>query len=206
MRFLPYTPSEKRKKSIDSSKPKDDHPSSRKTRIGWRKGTWTGWWWEEIAFLSLSWAFFLWVVILLGCGNHSPLSKWEPLKPNSVLAILTTLTRAALLVPIISCIGQLKWLHYRNPNSLDHLDLFDSTAPGPWGSLLLLFGMRRLDKVALLAWATALFSVLSLGIAPTVQQALTFDNQWMVANSTSASLGVATGFAESVETKIGISP
>jgi hypothetical protein len=206
MLFPRSTSSEKRTESIDISESKEDRPSWRKLPINWRKRAWNEWWWEEIAFLSLSWGLFLWVIVLLGCGNHTALSRWEPVKPNSVLAILTTLTRAALLVPIISCIGQLKWLHYRNPSSLNHLDLFDSIGPGQWGSLSLLLGLRKLEHVTILAWAAALFSLLSLGIAPTVQQALTFDNQRTVNNSTNASVGRATGFAQSVVPEIGKPP
>jgi hypothetical protein len=205
MPFLHFPFLLKRKQIRNIPQFKNKKTSRIGARLNHQREALTGWWWGEIAFLLLSWILLLGIIVLLRCGDHTALSNWRfPLKPNSVLAILTTFARATLLVPIISCVGQLKWLHFRRPNALHHLNLFDGTCPGPWGSLLLLFELRKLQKVAILAWAAALLSVLSLGISPTTQQALTFANELTVKNSTDVSLGVATGFATAMELDIGI--
>ncbi|KAK7747175.1 hypothetical protein SLS62_009117 [Diatrype stigma] len=74
------------------------------------------------------------------------------------------------MVPITSCLSQLKWDHFQyRPNTLDHIQLYDEASRGPWGSLRLLFTARV--KV-LSAWALALVSLFALGIEPSAQQML----------------------------------
>ena len=59
---------------------------------------------------------------------------------NTLVAILSTISRAALLVVASECICQLKWRWYlHGAKSLEDLDIFDQASRGAWGGLKLLW-------------------------------------------------------------------
>ena len=57
---------------------------------------------------------------------------------NTLISILSTISKAALLLPVSACISQLKWQWYhRSHRPLDDIDTFDKASRGPWVSLQL---------------------------------------------------------------------
>lgn len=47
---------------------------------------------------------------------------------------------------LCAALSQMKWLWFRRPHSLRHLEFFDAAARGPGGSLFLLFRLRRMSE------------------------------------------------------------
>lgn len=94
---------------------------------------------------------------------------------NTLLAILSTLSRTALLVPIASCISQLKWIHFvGSPHKLRELQLFDDASRGPWGSWTLIRGLHFNAKLA--TWGSFI-TINSLAMGPFTQQLLSYPSR-----------------------------
>lgn len=65
--------------------------------------------------------------------------RWSP---TSSLALAITIAKAAMLVPVASALGQLKWHWFKTPRKLDGLEHFDEASRGVLGSLRLLWRLR----------------------------------------------------------------
>ncbi|KAI0192818.1 hypothetical protein F4808DRAFT_442603 [Astrocystis sublimbata] len=153
------------------------------------------WWWWEISALVLSIASTAGLIALLKTTDNTPLRKWGlPVQPNSVIAALTTISKAALLVPAASCLSQLKWRYFGSkPRKLSDLQLFDGASRGPWGSLLFLFQVSNLWQ-ALIAVGLSLVTILTLGLDITTQQLLAFPLQETNVTNGTIDMGSATGY------------
>ncbi|KAI0009541.1 hypothetical protein F4779DRAFT_582058 [Xylariaceae sp. FL0662B] len=129
------------------------------------------WWWWEIAGSILSITSVGLVILVLTRTDNQPITSWpHSIRPNSLISVLTTIAKTSMMVPIASCLSQLKWDHFQyRPNALDHLQLYDDASRGPWGSFWLIVSCRL--KV-LTAWALALVTLVALGIEPSAQQML----------------------------------
>lgn len=71
-------------------------------------------WWKEVLWGLLSVAFLVGIVITLFNINGMLLSTWTSkiaLSPNTVISTLSTLGKAAMMLPVGESISQLKWLH-----------------------------------------------------------------------------------------------
>jgi hypothetical protein len=100
------------------------------------------WLWESSAcLLSL-------VLLGLICHNlmsihNKPTHHWTwPWNVTSVLALAVTIMKAAMIVPVASALGQLKWHWFRKYQGLKGMELFDEASRGPLGSIRLLFALR----------------------------------------------------------------
>jgi hypothetical protein len=61
---------------------------------------------------------------------------------NGLIAATTAVARAAVLVPVSSGIGQLKWVWLAERHRiLKDVDEFDEASRGPWGSVKLIWRM-----------------------------------------------------------------
>jgi hypothetical protein len=149
------------------------------------------WWWWEIASAALSTLSMCLIVALLFKVDKLTLSEWRlPIQPNSLIAILTTIGKTAMLVPAASCLSQLKWRHFHlRPQPLHHLQVFDDGSRGPWGSLMLLFNIR---SRSLLAWGFAVITLMALWVDPMAQQILEFKPRETVMIGPPAEIGSAT--------------
>ncbi|KAF5493987.1 hypothetical protein CGCF413_v010401 [Colletotrichum fructicola] len=109
----------------------------------------------------------------LSKADENPLDAWPlAISPNTIVAVLTTVARTALLVPLGSSISQLKWRHlFLKARPLEHLQLFDSASRGPWGSILMI---RHLLLQSKLACALSLVIILTLAVSPSAQQILEY--------------------------------
>ncbi|KAI0134372.1 hypothetical protein BJ170DRAFT_609542 [Xylariales sp. AK1849] len=136
------------------------------------------WWWWEITATILSIACMCALIVLLTKIDNIPLQDWLlQIQPNSVISVLTTIGKAALMVPAASCISQLKWRHFLlKPRKLVDLQLFDEASRGPWGSAVLIWRMCLSPKV-LVALGFAFVTIIAMGIDVTAQQVLDFPLQ-----------------------------
>jgi hypothetical protein len=84
------------------------------------------------------------VIIILAVFNNKPLPKWPyNISLNTLISIFAQISSTALLGPVSTCIGQLKWLWFTDRSqNLDDFEAFDSASRGPWPSVLLLWKTR----------------------------------------------------------------
>lgn len=123
-----------------------------------------------------------------------PVEDWSyAILPNTILSILTNITKTAIMVPIAACLSQMKWdhFHYR-ANSLDHLQLYDDASRGPWGSFILLVTGRA--KV-ISAWAFAIVTLVALGIDPSTQQTIETRTKRVEMKNVTALVGLAQNYS-----------
>jgi hypothetical protein len=167
----------------------------------------TWWWWWEIMAVIICIASTSGLVVLLKSIDNTPLRQWLlPIQPNSLIAVLTTINRAALLAPAASCISQLKWRHFVSaPRRLTDLQAFDAASRGPWGSLLFLFQVSSPVK-ALVTVGFAFLTILTLGIDPSAQQLLAFPVQETEISDRSVLMGMATGYISKSTNAVTVNP
>lgn len=88
---------------------------------------------------------------------------------NTLVALLSTIARAFILVTVAGVLGQAKWLWFlQQSRPLSHLEQFDVASRGWTGSFRLLSSLPR-DPFAL---GSCLVIILSLAIGPFAQQAI----------------------------------
>lgn len=133
-------------------------------------------WWSELAAILVAILAFLGLLFL---SLTYRIRKKQPDWPNSItlntiMSILIVLLRAALGYVIAECLGQQKWLSFRQKDrSLIDLDNYDRATRGPVGSLLLL---GHPSTWSLRPVAGILLMMLSVGIGPVSQQLISFEN------------------------------
>ncbi|KAK4188175.1 hypothetical protein QBC35DRAFT_209199 [Podospora australis] len=150
--------------------PKDNGKPGRYRRS--RDVWWAWWWWESRALLVSITAMTLNFAVLSILDGLS-LLKWKvPIQPSTILSIFAAIAKTAMMVPVASCLGELKWQYFAQTKArpLNHLQIFADASRGPWESLVLLLNAGKIREV--IAWALALVTVVSLAIEPTTQQAL----------------------------------
>jgi len=83
-------------------------------------------------------------MLLWRCDGKPPPAFRAGVTLNTVLAFLTSLTKALFLIPIIEGLGQLKWVWFLSHNRKPLLDfqVFDDATRGGLSGLKLLFGFK----------------------------------------------------------------
>lgn len=152
------------------------------------------WWWWDIGAAAVSVICLGLIVGVLVEANGKPRDSWPlAIQPNSIIAVLTTVGKSALLVPIASCLSQLKWrLIYTRARPLSYLQTFDDASRGPWGSFMMFWTLPLQSK---LGCALALITILSLGIDPSAQQILDFPIKERRLDNVTAQMGVAQNYS-----------
>lgn len=145
------------------------------------------WLWE---ILSIAAAIGLIVAIaaLLATHNGKPTPDWgERINFNALLAIMSTILRAMLVVVVSQIISQRKWEWFAasHERPLIHLQQFDSGSRGSMGALSLLPTVLLKDVVTFMA---ALILFASFLVGPAVQQASRTVECMVVAPGLKASL------------------
>jgi hypothetical protein len=116
------------------------------------------------------------VIFILAHMNSQPLSHWTFfLQLNATIALFITLAESTAMLPVASCLGQLKWIHFRKASQkLQEFDLFDNASRGPSGAVLLLqlLAKRRLGFIACIG---IIATILALGIHTFAQQLVVVD-------------------------------
>jgi hypothetical protein len=75
--------------------------------------------------------------------NNKPTWHWEfRWSPTAVLAFVVTVMKAAILIPVSSAIGQLKWHRFKRYDRLRDMELYDEASRGSIGSARLLLSLK----------------------------------------------------------------
>lgn len=141
--------------------------------------------WEwEIGACIFSLGCFAAVVGVLASYDAKSLESWNfvfGITLNTLIAILSTLSRSSLLVPVTSCISQLKWIHLTAaPRPLREVQVFDDASRGPWGSLELIWKLHFKTKLA--TWGSVI-TILTLAMGPFTQQLLSYPSRSVISGT-----------------------
>ncbi|MCJ1415775.1 hypothetical protein MMC32_002108 [Xylographa parallela] len=101
------------------------------------------------------------IATILGLYHEHALSDWKYfITLNTLLSLLATTLKGAVLLPVSSCIGQLKWIWYhQKQRKLNTIQAFDSASRGPMGAARLFFILRpQLASIGCLVTLITLFS------------------------------------------------
>ncbi|RMJ26742.1 hypothetical protein PHISP_02396 [Aspergillus sp. HF37] len=149
-----------------------------------REFDWAGSWIWEVGGATLSIVCIALLIGFLVYVNGSPYPDWQyQASPNTVVSIIVTIAKTALLVPVSSCLSQLKWTQYRTPKPLYHMHVLDQASRGPCGALEALWVLTPS-----LATAGAILTILALAVDPFAQQILVYPSRRVVAANGTASV------------------
>ncbi|KLU86477.1 hypothetical protein MAPG_05489 [Magnaporthiopsis poae ATCC 64411] len=141
-------------------------------------------WFIEMAALVFSVLCLGGIVGVLVAISNRPVREWAAvtgITPNAVISLLSTLCKTALLMPVASCIGQLKWRHFDSePRRLVDLDVFDGASRGPAGALTMFLHSSTRSTVAAVG---ALLTIVALVADPFSQQLITVETRQVVSQT-----------------------
>ncbi|KAF2622936.1 hypothetical protein BU25DRAFT_414706 [Macroventuria anomochaeta] len=127
-------------------------------------------WWEELVSVAIGLVCTFSAITILAYMDRRSMRDWRlPIQPNSLVALLATLTRAALVYPVSECIGHLKWVYFERPRPLNFMNAFDIASRGPLGTSKLLWTTRLGSPLASCA---SLVIIILLLFQPFMQQAI----------------------------------
>ncbi|CAM1501992.1 Fc.00g039760.m01.CDS01 [Cosmosporella sp. VM-42] len=144
-------------------------------------------WLLEIAALLTSIAAFGCVLYLLLYYNERPLSEWKSstLSLNTVVSVLSVISRATLGFIVSACIAQCKWNWFgKRQEQLITFDRLDDASRGPGGSARLLWSMKTRPHWIILG---AIATIILLGYGPFFQAVIAFDEKLLVYEGTNSS-------------------
>lgn len=153
------------------------------------------WRWELSTWL-LGTAGFVATLALIITFNCTEQRIWHSnIQITAFIAALAQVSQSALLVPIGSSIGQLKWKWLEERRRLIDFDKFDLASRGPDGSLRLLWHLRLRPHLVSLG---ALSTLLMLAYPTFVQQSVSMTPRYItVPDAGQSYLHRATNLAES---------
>jgi Protein of unknown function (DUF3176) len=157
-------------------------------------------WMLEYLAMTVSISALLSIVITLVLYNGKPLNDWPySIQFNTVLSVLATGMKGFLLVPVCSCLSQLKWLWYaRQTKSLHDFQTFDDASRGPWGALKLFFRLKSWHMASI----GSIITLLSLASDAFVQQSVSYPTRFHSRNNYTATLPYSQYF-DSYDTGMG---
>lgn len=124
---------------------RDDEPMTTPHR-GPRRGFFghIGSWMKEIIWCIVSVILVVVLVIILAQYDNKELPKWKMgLTLNTVIAIIATVCRSAMVVPVAEGLSQLKWNWFvTQERPLKDIRTFDQASRGPWSAIALIGKMR----------------------------------------------------------------
>lgn len=155
-------------------------------------------WWKEILWGLLSVAFLVGIAITLFNINGMLLSTWTSkvaLSPNTVISTLSTLGKAAMMLPVGESISQLKWLHRQSDTTRSvprgpltyyfvlisfrpkHMQSFDDASRGPLGSVAFFWKGRKYGTLGLLTYVGCILTIAAVALDPFAQQVISFPSK-----------------------------
>lgn len=151
------------------------------------------WWIWEVSALVISCICMTAAVVVLLHVNDKLLAEWKfPIQLNSLLSVLITISKSALLVSTAECISQAKWIQFqKSPLRLNSLQQFDDASRGPWGSLQFLFGPKVAGSIAFLG---AFLTIASLALDPFTQQIVAFPSRIVESSNGTATFAATQSF------------
>lgn len=128
-------------------------------------------WWLCILslFMSCAATAAIFVLLLLVDGQTIPKLPLS-ITVNTYVSFFATIVKGTMLVAVNESISQLKWLWFRQPRTLQDIQVFDDASRGPVGALRLIFRTKGASLVAL----GSLVAVFSLVMDPFAQQIVSY--------------------------------
>ncbi|KUJ09004.1 uncharacterized protein LY89DRAFT_317285 [Mollisia scopiformis] len=163
---------------------------------------------NELACLGLVAASLFGIAAILWVYDGRPYPEWSMgrlgnVTLNTIISIISTAFRAALLAPVAQSISQFSWLWYTRPRSLEDAVYYDFASRGPFGSL------RFLSKLHIRSLASigAIIIFTALALDPFFQQSVKYNTRSAV-DATQQAQSVAaynygTGFKGAAEVSDG---
>lgn len=149
-----------------SNEPISEHKKRRPGRRFDRVGSWT---WE-VGGCALSLVSIALLVVFLTYIDGNKYANWErSISPNTIVSVISTVAKASMLVPISSCLSQLKWTSFHNPTPFYHMQVLDQASRGPVGALKSLWTVKPG-----LATIGAGLMILAVAFDPFAQQILSY--------------------------------
>lgn len=107
-------------------------------------------WLVEVASIMTSCVSFAAIVSVLHHFNQTPVFDWHSISLNTLVSVLSTVTKTLLLLAVTACLSQWNFIWFsQSRRPLIHFDVFDSASRGPQGSLSLLWHIKwRYDGLA----------------------------------------------------------
>jgi hypothetical protein len=151
-------------------------------------------WTLEYVAMAISIIALICIAVMLSLYDKKTLSSWSHvISLNTVLSTLGTIMKGFLMIPVCSCLGQLKWLWFsRNAQALHDFQLFDQASRGPWGSTLLLFRLKFWHLASIGASVT----LLALASDSFVQQSVSYPSWKVPQSQKTASVPYAQAFRQ----------
>lgn len=119
-------------------------PIARKPRDWFGDACTSCWFWEILALLvSLLALVMIFLILYLYQGRY--VREWPyTITINALIAIFSTVLKAALFVPVAASISQAKWdwFHRQEGQTLADMEVYDQASRGPWGALRMLIVIR----------------------------------------------------------------
>lgn len=140
-----------------------------------RRSAWLDSWLFEWLTLAFSTSCFIAIIVVLWVydGKVRP-EMGHNLNLNTIISVLATGCKSALVLVIGEAISQLKWLWFQDPGQdqgqLVGIQRFDAASRGPLGSLMIIIHHRARSLVSLGAIAI----ILLLAFEPFMQQVLSY--------------------------------
>ncbi|KAI1874303.1 uncharacterized protein JN550_002882 [Neoarthrinium moseri] len=153
----------------------------------------SNWWiFESVAWLISAIALAI-IIAVVAITDGKPLPTWPMhITLNSFVSFMSTLMKAAAVVPVAECISQLKWLWFRRAGAVHDIQTFDEASRGTWGSAKLLFVTRGIH----LAKLGALITIIMLAIDPFVQQVITYQKEPIMSTHSNSSVPIASMYSD----------
>lgn len=153
-----------------------------------RRAIWLDSWSFEWITLTFSIACFVAICIVLWIYDGKVRPEMDhDLSLNTIISVLATGCKSALILVIGEAISQLKWLWFQNPtqaqSQLVGIQRFDAASRGPLGSLMIIIHHRARSLVSL----GAAVIILLLAFDPFMQQILSYPVRPTVDTNTQAS-------------------
>lgn len=155
-------------------------------------------WWKEFLWGLSSVAFLVGIIITLFNINDMLLSAWTSkiaLSPNTVISTLSTLGKAAMMLPVGESISQLKWLHRQSGAERlvsrsrftcyfvlisfgpMHMQHFDDASRRPLGSMVFFWKGRKYGTLGLLTYVGCVLTIAAVALDPFAQQVISFQSK-----------------------------
>jgi hypothetical protein len=142
---------------------------------------WISPWWLEILGLSIAAGTLAAIAILLIRADGYPPEVYPyGITLNGIIAILSTISKGAMLSVVGVCLGQLKWNRFTNPKRplpLSQFAAIDRASHGALGSFTSILSAWRMPLVL----AGIVITITSVGFDFAVQQIVGFEQRSILA-------------------------
>ncbi|KAF3018221.1 hypothetical protein E8E14_012789 [Neopestalotiopsis sp. 37M] len=134
------------------------------------------------------------MVILLAECDRKPIFSWHGVSLNTIISILSTASKAWLLLTVDAAISQWKWILFSHDRRiLNDFGVIDSASRGPLGSLKLLWKLRGLNWTVRFG---AIVILLSLAIDPFSQQLVQLEQEVVYTRDPATSVNRALRYSK----------